>query len=182
MGRAAMLGASMLLVACGGGQNDEPLPRTPAEVASDVAPHPPAPESPPPSTPAHVSKHLASTRAAHLTSANANADAGDREPVATWSTNPTPLQPPPTPAEDARILGDIKKSIAGQSALSQDAPAVTVRVTGGVVTLLGTVKDEQTRAAFEAIVRNTRGVTRIDSLLRAKNPSPIDLTPGPTGY
>ena len=142
---------------------------TPMTSATRVATSTPTPTS----IPTPTSTLDPSATSAASAGSVAGADAGLSVDVASASSSP---------ADDVRILADIRRAIAATPLLTPDAKRVSIKVKDGTVSLHGTVHNEEARASFEAIARHTRGTKRVESDLHAMNRSPIDVDPGPTGY
>lgn len=75
----------------------------------------------------------------------------------------------PTDA-DAMLTTRVRKALQDDSSLSMDGKSAKVTVHSGAVTLRGTVKDPEEKAAVELRVLSIPGVASVDNQLSTKNP------------
>lgn len=110
-------------------------------------------------------------RAQHLATGEGGSGDWQRSTAGTGQRNVRPGDPTAQHRSDERIRADIRERLAGDPGL--DTADVTVAVTHGRVTLIGTVADAPTKAAIEARVARCDGVTGVDDRLKVvRGPDP----------
>lgn len=87
------------------------------------------------------------------------------------ASRPSLAQAKAAPVSDAQVESDVLRALAGDARLADQA--ISSDTVYGVVTLSGTVRDEDSRKLAETVVSRTRGVQKvIDELTLATNARP----------
>ena len=91
-------------------------------------------------------------------------------PTATRSTTPAPTTPATAATElDQQLTEKVRTAVLGAaSANTDESKAIQIAVSGGTVTLTGSVKSDAEKSRAESTARAVPGVNKVDNQLRVK--------------